>query len=286
MEHLEQIFDEMTGTEDNTTIQPEATAEAVAEVKPETVQVPETPVSAKTEAKPVETVQPKKDETPEPDATKKSFLVETEEPLVEADDQPKGKSFVPSESHAIRRLKDDIKALKESIQQQANAKTAVDAESEELANLPDDEYLTVAQSRKLAQIEARRLMAARESELAEQHRRVQVQSRLLASENAFRQRVPDYDKVMQIAIEQEDVLTESDRKEAFASKDPAKSLYLIAKMKLSALGVDVPQPQKQTKTETNPPAVAKVADGTAQEVNEDEIPDEEFLDYLIASRGG
>jgi hypothetical protein len=156
-----------------------------------------------------------------------------------------GKQFVPDSRYALQRERQRRRELEEELERLREKADNPDSDDD-----PDDEeFLTAAQARRLAARAIQEALKQKDQEISRIREAEQVKSRLLACEQAFRSRVPDYDTVVEAALK-EDVLTKADRSEAYQAKDPAKALYLAAKQKLSLLGIELPVPKKTTQIET------------------------------------
>ena len=215
---------------------------------------------------------------PVADPPKKSFLVDDDAPIEEA--PAKEKAFVPNESFAIRREREKRRELERELEELRAAKAAA-PEPDELDEVGNDDYLTKAQSFKLAEKAAAKILAERQAQQAQQVEHQQTKARLIASEQAFREKMTDYDTVIETALNEE-VLLPEDRQRAYASKDPAKTLYLLAKRNLEAVGVVLPQSVPVPSSVQNPNINQSPA---AAEADED-VPDDMLLDSLVANRGG
>jgi len=151
------------------------------------------------------------------------------------------KRFIPDPQFAIRRERQRRRELEQEVERLRSGQTTED-DKQPAADLDDDDFLTVAQTRKLAADLIRQEMAKKEAEIARIREREQTKTRLLEAEQAFRAKTPDYDDVLNLALK-EDVLLETDRRAAYQANDPAKALYLAAKRNLSLLGIDLPVPK-------------------------------------------
>ena len=147
--------------------------------------------------------------------------------------------------YALQRERQRRRELEEELERLREKVDKPDSDDD----LDDEEFLTAAQARRLAARAIQEALKQKDQEISRIREAEQVKSRLLACEQAFRSRVPDYDTVVEAALK-EDVLTQADRSEAYQAKDPAKALYLAAKQKLSLLGIELPVPKKTTQIET------------------------------------
>jgi len=82
---------------------------------------------------------------------------------------------------------------------------------------------------------------AREQARIEAEKSRRIASALHNNEAAVRGKIADYDAVIDKAKE-EGLITAADVRNAIGSPDPAKNLYVNAKIKLNALGIEIPKP--------------------------------------------
>lgn len=277
MEQVDQLFEATVGQDapDTETMQDE-TVQTEPEVN--ATEMVETPPAAETGhvAEPVS------------DKPAKSFLVDEPEP----EPKTEGRKETQIPVHVAQKLrakyrqseeeKSQWKERAEFLEQQLSAQTqpaAVIAEEDTdgLDELDDDDIVTKAQAQRLAIQTAQKAIAQRDAESAKSRQVEQTKAALLSSEQAIRQTTPDYDTVIATAIKEE-VLLPQDRQAAYQSKNPARTLYLLAKRNLEALGLTpqaaVPQTgNTQPQPQTTPPTDAE---------NDDALSDEEWAKNFLS----
>jgi hypothetical protein len=211
-------------------------------------------------------------------------LLDTEQDTeTEEETEEKSTTQVPvSALQKERQRRREAEQRAKELEQQSN-QSPPDGEKSDVDSIldgDDDDWLTRGEVKQALQtIKGQDQQPQNQQQLAEQvksliqqeRQRDQIQQtkqKAISSEQQIRKEYKDYDKIVGTAREL-NLLNDNDRQKAFASDNPAKSLYEISKQKItnvsSALGIQQPSKEEtpskeQTETEGEQPA---------EDINED-----------------